>query len=227
MKTSARGIYAIASHEGIVPGPYLDQVGVWTFGIGHTAAAGAPDPARMPRGVPDGSLDAVMPEVFKVFAKDLVKFEDRVSAAVVVTVAQHEFDALVSFDFNTGGIYRAQLTGHLNRGDRVKAAAGFMGWLKPESIRGRRGEEMRLFREGAYPGKRVPIWDIDSSNKPGRPIGSLSAEDVAKWVAQTLSAPVTPETEPMRTMRLEERLAALEASAADVVARLDQLEAKG
>ena len=35
-----------------MPGPYLDVKGVWTFGIGHTAAAGAPDPATLPRGMP-------------------------------------------------------------------------------------------------------------------------------------------------------------------------------
>ena len=32
MQTSERGIVALISHEGIVPGPYRDSVGVWTFG---------------------------------------------------------------------------------------------------------------------------------------------------------------------------------------------------
>ena len=52
MRTTDRGLLALVRHEGLVPGPYLDVRGVWTFGIGHTAAAGPPDPARMARGMP-------------------------------------------------------------------------------------------------------------------------------------------------------------------------------
>ena len=57
MHMTDRGLLALVRHEGIVPGPYLDVAGVWTFGIGHTAAAGSPDPVRMPRGMPE-DLDA-------------------------------------------------------------------------------------------------------------------------------------------------------------------------
>ena len=57
MNMTDRGLLALARHEGIVPAPYLDVKRVWTFGVGHTAAAGAPDPARMPRGMP-ADLDA-------------------------------------------------------------------------------------------------------------------------------------------------------------------------
>ena len=63
MKISTRGILEIAEHEGIVPAPYRDSVGVWTWGIGHTKGAGDPDPARMPMGMPadlDAALDAVI-----------------------------------------------------------------------------------------------------------------------------------------------------------------------
>ena len=51
MKVSDKGLIELVCHEGIVPYPYLDSVGVWTYGIGHTAAAGEPNPATMPRGV--------------------------------------------------------------------------------------------------------------------------------------------------------------------------------
>ena len=46
MQMTDRGLLALVRHEGIVPGPYLDVKQVWTFGIGHTAAAGPPDPAE-------------------------------------------------------------------------------------------------------------------------------------------------------------------------------------
>jgi lysozyme len=42
MHTTDRGLLALIRHEGVVPGPYLDVKDVWTFGIGHTAAAGPP-----------------------------------------------------------------------------------------------------------------------------------------------------------------------------------------
>lgn len=39
MKTSLRGAIEIASHEGIVPMPYRDSVGVWTLNAGSPAHA--------------------------------------------------------------------------------------------------------------------------------------------------------------------------------------------
>jgi lysozyme len=57
MHMTDRGLLALVRHEGLVPGPYLDVKQVWTFGIGHTAAAGPPDPSTMPRGMP-ADLDA-------------------------------------------------------------------------------------------------------------------------------------------------------------------------
>ena len=69
---STRGKIEIAAHEGIVQMPYRDSVGVWTFGIGHTASAGAPDPAKMPRGEA-----RPITEVMQVFSRDLKRFEDR------------------------------------------------------------------------------------------------------------------------------------------------------
>ena len=59
MKVSNEGLLEIAEHEGIVPAPYLDSVGVWTFGIGHTAAAGGLKPEAMSRGMPTNLDDAI------------------------------------------------------------------------------------------------------------------------------------------------------------------------
>ena len=71
-KMSDRGLLALARHEGLVPAPYLDVKSVWTFGIGHTAAAGAPDPATMPRGMP-ADLDTAIRESFRLFRADLAR----------------------------------------------------------------------------------------------------------------------------------------------------------
>jgi len=173
-----RGLLALAHHEGLVPAPYLDSVRTWTFGIGHTAAAGPPNPSRMPRGMP-ADLEAGIREAFRVFRTDLARYEAELRAAVTVPLAAHEFDALVSFHYNTGGIARAALTRHLNAGDRVAAADAFMGWRKPAAIMPRRKAEQRLFRDGVYPGGPVPVWAVDRTGRVdfARPVRCLAERE--------------------------------------------------
>lgn len=165
MRLSDAGLLEIAEHEGVVPGPYRDSVGVLTYGIGHTKAAGGLDPALLPKGMPR-DLDAAIIQALDVFREDVQKYERRVNSAIKVKLAQHEFDALVSFDFNTGGIHRAKLTSAINGGDTL-AARHFMGWLRPPEIRKRRTAEMNLFKTGNYSanGDSIPVWRVDDNYK--------------------------------------------------------------
>jgi lysozyme len=166
MKLSPRGLYFLAAHEGIVPAPYLDSVGVWTYGIGHAETSGLdPNPRRMPRGMP-ADLDAELTRVFEVFAKDMERFSADVNRAVKVPMLQHEFDAAVSFHFNTGGIGRATWVNSWNAGDKKSAAAQIMNWTRPPEIIGRRRAEQRLWQTGDYGDKAVAVYGITSSNKP-------------------------------------------------------------
>lgn len=179
---SDRGIAALVAHEGIVPGPYFDSVGVLTYGIGHTKAAGDPDPHKMPRGMPK-NLDAALRSVFDVFRRDLAKYEAAVNAALKVRVAQHEFDALVSFHYNTGAIARADLVKALNRGDRKAAAAGFMNWSKPAAIVPRRRAEQALFASGTYPSTKATVWQVGSDARViWRPVRTLTADQVIAYL---------------------------------------------
>jgi lysozyme len=164
MNTSDKGIAALIEHEGIVPGPYFDSVGVQTYGVGHTAAAGAPDPALMPAGMPK-NLDAELERVFDVFRNDLAKYEADVDRAITVPVSQHEFDAAVCFHYNTGAISTAKWVKTLNAGDRAKAAEQIMNWTKPEEIIPRRQAEQRLFRDGVYPDGQIVVWQVNSARK--------------------------------------------------------------
>ena len=194
MQMTDRGLLALIRHEGLVPGPYLDVKGVWTFGIGHTAAAGPPDPAGMPRGMP-ANLDARVREAFRIFRADLAAYETEVLRAVKLPLAPHEFDALVSFHYNTGGIARAALTRHLNAGNRTAAAQGFMGWLKPAAIRSRREAERNLFAKGSYPTGTIPLWPVDRNGRVdfSQPIRRLSeAEALALLRRDADSPPVAP-----------------------------------
>lgn len=188
MKVSNKGLAAIASHEGIVLSRYKDSVGVWTIGIGHTVNAGQPDPKSTTR-------ELSIPEVMEIFRRDIAKFEDRVNRAVTVPLLQHEFDALVSFDFNTGGIFRAKLTKTLNTGNKIKAASQFMGWVKPPEIRGRRTAEMNLFKSGQYGSGHATIY-------PASPNGAVlwgSGKNVnilAQMTATGSASTPEPETPP-------------------------------
>ena len=151
MRTSTAGVMAIASHEGIVLSPYLDSVGVWTLGIGHTAAAGFPDPKTF-----KGSL--MLGEAIGMFRHDLLKYEDAVNKAVKVPLKQYEFDALVSFHYNTGAIGKASFVKKLNAGDRAGALKGIMDWRKPAEIIPRRTVERDLFKTGKYPEPVATIY---------------------------------------------------------------------
>lgn len=192
MKTTDRGLLALIRHEGIVPGPYLDVKDVWTFGIGHTAAAGPPDPAQMPRGMP-ANPDAGIREAFQLFRADLAAYEAEVLRAVKVPLSPHEFDALVSFHYNTGGIAKAALARHLNAGDRMAAAAAFMGWLRPAAIRTRREAERDLFARGSYPTGTIPVWAVDRNGRVdfSRPIRRLSEAEALALMRPVTTPPST------------------------------------
>lgn len=142
-KVSPLGLVEIASHEGIVNAPYRDSKGVWTVGIGHTASAGPPDPA-IKRG------EYSMTEIMGIFSRDIATFEARVRKAFTVPLNQHQFDAAVSFDFNTGGIDTATWVKRFNAGDVAGARKAFMNWSKPKEIIPRRKKEQALFFDGVY-----------------------------------------------------------------------------
>jgi lysozyme len=197
MKMTDRGLLALTRHEGVVPAPYRDVKGIWTVGIGHTIYAGAPDPARMPRGMP-ADLDAGIREAFRLFRVDLARFEADVLRAVKVPLEPHEFDALVSFHYNTGGIAKAALTRHLNAGDRGAAAAAFLNWRRPAAIISRREAERDLFRDGRYPTGLIPVWSVDRDGKLdlSRPIRRLTDDEALRLLRQAPGA-VTPAAPPV------------------------------
>lgn len=223
-KMSDRGLLALARHEGLVPAPYLDVKSVWTFGIGHTAAAGAPDPATMRRGMP-ADLDGAIREAFRLFRADLAAYEAQVARAVTVPLAPHEFDALVSFHYNTGAIARATLTRLLNAGDRKGAAAAFLNWVKPASIVPRREAERDLFRDGRYPGGTIPIWAVDARGRVdfSRPVRSLTAEAALALLNAGAASPTAPVRAPAVAMPVQGNTAPQPAGPAAAVAWLPRV----
>ena len=156
---SKQGLMEIVQHEAMVLTRYRDSVGVWTIGVGHTKEAGPPDPKTV--------TDALeIKQVLALFRKDLKRYEREVNKAITVSLAQHEFDALVSFHFNTGGIEKAALTESINAGDKAKAAEQFMNWSKPPEIIGRRKKEQTLFAHGTYSSTgKAKVYPADAAGK--------------------------------------------------------------
>jgi lysozyme len=154
---SLRGLMELAGHEAIVPQPYFDGGGVLTWGLGHTAGAGSPLPTSFPMGTPSPIAD-----VLKVFRTDLAHYEAQVRAAFTRPLTDTEFDAALSFHFNTGAIGYATWVKKFNAGDRAGAVAAIMSWTTPASIKGRRKKEQLLFDKGIYSnGERANVYSTD------------------------------------------------------------------
>lgn len=161
MKVDNRGLIEIVGHEGVVLSAYYDSVNVPTMGVGHTAAAGAPNPKDF------FGQEVGIDTVFDMLRRDIVKYENRVNRALKgAKVSQTEFNALVSFDYNTGGIFTASLTKSVRAGNKAMAARQFMNWTKPAEIKDRRRKEMLLFRDGTYScNGYVPVYKANSRGK--------------------------------------------------------------
>lgn len=161
MKASVEGLVEVASHEGIVTSPYLDSVGVWTFGIGHTKNAGGLDPLSLPKGVQQN-----LPMIMDVFEKDIEKFTKRVLKKFgSKRLKQHQLDGALSFDFNTGGIHRASWADHFINGNVAAARKGFMNWRRPSEIIPRRRKERDLFFEGKYGNGIVSVYPASAKGR--------------------------------------------------------------
>lgn len=163
MKVSKQGLAEIAAHEGIVLSPYLDSVGVWTIGLGHTKAAGSPDP--------QGADTITLKQAFEIFSCDIEKFESGVNREFEgCQLTQEQFDAAVSFHYNTGGIQRASWVKHVKNGDMTTARKSFMAWSKPKSIIERRQKECDLFFTGEYTSNGFAM--VFPANKSGKVLWS-------------------------------------------------------
>lgn len=122
MKTSDSGRALIRACEGCRLKAYRDAVNVWTIGIGHTTAAGAPEvtPGMV---ITEGEADHIL-------SNDLAGSERDVERLVTVQLNQRQFDALVSWVFNlgAGNLEKSTLLKRLNAGDYAGAADEILKW---------------------------------------------------------------------------------------------------
>lgn len=140
---SQRGIDLVKHFEALYLKAYQDEVGIWTIGWGHTGLKHNDGTVYRGRTITEAEAEALL-------KYDMNVFERRVDRLVHVPLSDDEFSALVSFDFNTGGLEDSTLLRMLNAGDRTGAADQFLRWVKAGGVtlRGlvrRRKSERNLF----------------------------------------------------------------------------------
>lgn len=172
MKVSLQGICSMLAEEAIVLSTYDDGTGTLTIGAGHTAVAGAPKPTP--------GLKISLTEAINIFRNDLDKYERGVASEVKVALSQHQFDALVSWHFNTGAIGHATLTQKLNAGDYEGAAAEFQRWNKSkgkvlDGLIARRERETAMFRRGEYGNPSVGVYDTKNGHEERFSVAQIEA----------------------------------------------------
>jgi len=145
MEISDQGIEVLIEREGCELNAYQDSVGVWTIGVGHTAAAGDPEP------VP--GMTITEEEAFELLDRDLDQYEECVNECIDIPMTQFQFDAFVSICFNIGpgGFSGSTFVKKFNAGDIEGAGDAILMWNKPPEIIPRRQGEFVQFWGGYVP----------------------------------------------------------------------------
>ena len=148
MKVSALGRKELSADEGVRLKAYLDCVGIWTIGTGHTAAAGPPHPVA--------GMTITALENDQILARDLGAIETGIMKLLKRQPTQAQFDAMVRITFNIGldAFKNSSILSEFNRGNTIKAAAAFLlynraGGRVLSSLTARRRRERDMFLSGS------------------------------------------------------------------------------
>ena len=96
MKTSKKGIDLILSFEGFSAKPYLDAAKIPTIGYGNTYYPGG-------KKVTMKDEPITKQRAMELFLSVLPTYEKIVKNKIKINLNQNQFDALVSYTYNTGG----------------------------------------------------------------------------------------------------------------------------
>jgi lysozyme len=197
MKMSDKGVALIKAHEGMRLNAYLCPGKKWTIGYGHTSAAGEP--------VVREGMRITRQEAETILRRDLAMFEARVNRLVKVPLTQSQFDALVSFDFNTGKLHSSTLLKRLNAGKYAEVPRHLMRWTRGggKELAGlvrRRRDEAELWR-ALDPGATGGVADIAEIDEPKAPKPIRQSKTAnAAFLAGAVGA-IAPVNEIIKTTR--------------------------
>lgn len=121
MKTSPVGLDLITRWEGLQLKRYICPAGKPTIGVGHVI-------------LPSENIPDVITREFamELLQKDVERFEKAVNTLITVELNQNQFDALVSFIFNTGegGLKNTGVSRAVNSRDFKSVPAALRLWNK-------------------------------------------------------------------------------------------------
>lgn len=194
---SAIGQAAVVAREGNKLVAYLDSVGVWTIGIGHTVGAGPPKPVR--------GMRITLAESLALFAKDHLKYLKAVDEACGpgVVLKDHQRDALGSLCYNIGEAWftgkgkkyeGSSLRKALQAGNLAAIPGIMLKFSKPAEIvprrqaeadqfetpyetampRARRGDAKRISAPAVLPPASSPVATVKDAVRPTTIAGKLA-----------------------------------------------------
>lgn len=172
MRISQKGKDYIKGIEKLELRAYIDTKHgrVWTIGYGHTL------------GVKEG-MTITEQRANELLDLDLFRFEDRVNRLVKVPLNQAQYDALVSFDFNTGALHKSTLLRKLNAGDYQSVPDELSRWVFDDGVKlkglvRRRAEEAAMW---------VSMDEVNHKEKPSgevkRGAPSIINKENVSWAA--------------------------------------------
>lgn len=131
----------VAAHEGCRLTAYQDSKGVWTIGYGHTAHVSP-------------GMECTQAEADSWLNADLNEAYREVLAATSIPLSDQQAAALISLEYNTGGVRGSILVQYVNTRQFIAAAHEFPAWdhSGKTEIKGlliRRFEEASLFLKGS------------------------------------------------------------------------------
>lgn len=144
LSTSKEGLEHIVKWEGLVLKRYICPAGKPTVGVGHVILPG------------ENYQVITREQAFEILAKDVERFERAIKKHITVPLNQNQFDALVSFIFNTGegGIINTGVQQAINTSDFASVPARLEEWSKfrvngklkvNQGLLNRRKSESQLF----------------------------------------------------------------------------------
>jgi len=180
MAINETGLALIRGWEGCRLKAYKDPVGILTIGYGHTSMAGPPE-VRL-------GMTISQEEAERMLATDLVRYEAAVDTVITQPMNENERAAMISLCYNIGGsgFARSSVARYFNEGNKAKAAASFLMWVKAggktlPGLINRRNAEMDLFLTPTRKAAEAHIPDLDPVKPEDFP--TPSPVSVGRWGA--------------------------------------------
>lgn len=156
MTTSKEGLEHITKWEGLVLKRYICPAGKPTIGVGHVILPG------------ENYQIITKEQALDILAKDIERFELAIKKHITVPLNQNQFDALVSFIFNTGegGIINTGVQKAVNSSDFASVPAKLEEWSKfrvdgvlkvNKGLLNRRKSEGQLFMKPVTISPKKPV----------------------------------------------------------------------